>query len=43
MEVEPTSQHVTQIAYIATIQPDKSFKIEDTLEQVVPKAGCTVS
>ena len=43
MEVEPTSQHVTQNAYIATIQPDKSFKIEETLEQVVPKAGCTVS
>jgi urea transport system substrate-binding protein len=43
MVVDPSNQHVTQNAYIATIQPDKSFKLEQTFENVVPDAGCTVS
>ena len=43
MTIDPENQHVVQNAYIATIQPDKSFKLEETIEKVTPKAGCTVS
>jgi hypothetical protein len=34
---------MVQNAYIATIQPDKSFKLEETIENVTPDAGCTIS
>ncbi|MGH2614954.1 MAG: substrate-binding protein [Thermomicrobiales bacterium] len=40
---DPSNQHMIQNGYIATIQPDKSFQIEQTFENVVPQAGCTVS
>ena len=43
LTTDPSNQHMTQNAYIATIQPDKSFKLEETIENVVPQAGCTVS
>jgi urea transport system substrate-binding protein len=43
LTVDPENQHVIQSAYIATIQPDKSFKLEETIEQVTPNAGCSVS
>jgi urea transport system substrate-binding protein len=40
---DPENQHMVQNAYIATIQPDKSFKLEETIENVTPQANCTVS
>jgi urea transport system substrate-binding protein len=43
LTTDPSNQHMTQNAYIATIQPDKSFKLEETIENVVPQAGCTIS
>jgi ABC-type branched-subunit amino acid transport system substrate-binding protein len=43
LQADPDNQHMIQNAYIATIQPDKSFKIEETIEHVVPQAGCTIS
>jgi hypothetical protein len=43
MSTDPENQHIVQSAYIATIQPDKSFKLEQTIENVVPQANCTVS
>lgn len=43
LTTDATNHHVTQDASIATIQPDKSFKLEQTLPQVAPKAGCTVT
>jgi urea transport system substrate-binding protein len=43
LAVDPSNQHMTQNGYIATIQPDKSFKLEQTVERVTPNAGCTVS
>ena len=42
LTTDPSNQHMTQNAYIATIQPDKSFKLEETIENVVPQAGCTL-
>jgi urea transport system substrate-binding protein len=43
LTVDAKTQYVTQDAYIATVQSDKSFKLEQTLKQVPPKAGCTVA
>ena len=43
LTTDPSNQHMVQNAYIATIQPDKSFKLEETIENVVPQAGCTIS
>ncbi|HZA91400.1 MAG TPA: ABC transporter substrate-binding protein, partial [Gemmatimonadales bacterium] len=43
LTTDPSNQHMTQNAYIATIQPDKSFKLEETIENVAPQAGCTIS
>jgi urea transport system substrate-binding protein len=43
LKIDPINQHMTQNAYIATIQPDKSFKLEETIENVAPQAGCTIS
>jgi urea transport system substrate-binding protein len=43
LTTDPSNQHMTQNAYIATIQSDKSFKLEQTIENVVPQAGCTIS
>jgi urea transport system substrate-binding protein len=43
LTTDPENQHMVQNAYIATIQPDKSFKLEQTIENVTPDAGCTVS
>jgi ABC-type branched-subunit amino acid transport system substrate-binding protein len=43
MSTDPDNQHIVQNAYIATIQPDKSFKLEETIENVVPQANCTIS
>jgi urea transport system substrate-binding protein len=43
LETDPSNQHMIQNAYIATIQPDKSFQLEQTIENVVPQAGCTLS
>jgi urea transport system substrate-binding protein len=43
LTTDPTNQHMTQNAYIATIQPDKSFKLEEKIENVAPQAGCTIS
>jgi len=43
LTIDPTNQHMVQNAYIATIQPDKSFKLEETIENVAPQAGCTLS
>jgi urea transport system substrate-binding protein len=43
LTTDPSNQHMTQNAYIATIQPDKSFKLEETIENVTPQAGCTIS
>jgi hypothetical protein len=40
---DPSNQHMVQNAYIATIQPDKSFKLEETIENVAPQAGCTIA
>ncbi|MBA2595408.1 MAG: substrate-binding protein [Chloroflexia bacterium] len=42
LTTDPSNQHMVQNAYIATIQPDKSFKLEETIENVSPQAGCTV-
>jgi hypothetical protein len=42
LKTDPSNQHMTQNAYIATIQPDKSFKLEETIENVAPQAGCTL-
>ena len=43
LKTDPSNQHMVQNAYIATIQPDKSFKLEETIENVTPNAGCTIS
>jgi urea transport system substrate-binding protein len=43
LKTDPSNQHMVQNAYIATIQPDKSFKLEETIENVAPQAGCTIS
>jgi urea transport system substrate-binding protein len=43
LSTDPENQHMIQNAYIATIQPDKSFKLEETIENVTPQAGCTIS
>ena len=43
LATDPENQHMIQNAYIATIQPDKSFKLEETIENVTPQAGCTIS
>jgi urea transport system substrate-binding protein len=43
LTTDPTNQHMIQNAYIATIQSDKSFKLEETIENVAPQAGCTIS
>src|SRR3954451_1353434 len=43
LKTDPSNQHMIQNAYIATIQPDKSFKLEETIENVTPQAGCTIS
>ncbi len=43
MTTDPSNQHMVQNAYIATIQSDKTFKLEETIENVTPQAGCTVS
>jgi urea transport system substrate-binding protein len=43
LTTDSTNQHMVQNAYIATIQPDKSFKLEETIENVAPQAGCTLS
>jgi urea transport system substrate-binding protein len=43
LTTDPSNLHMVQNAYIATIQPDKSFKLEETIENVAPQAGCTIS
>jgi urea transport system substrate-binding protein len=43
LTTDPSNQHMVQSAFIATIQADKSFNLEQTIENVIPKAGCTVS
>jgi urea transport system substrate-binding protein len=43
LTTDPDNQHMVQNAYIATIQPDKSFQLEQTIENVTPDAGCTIS
>jgi hypothetical protein len=43
LTTDPTNQHMVQNAYIATIQPDKSFKLDETIEKVAPQAGCTLT
>jgi urea transport system substrate-binding protein len=43
LTTDPENQHMVQNAYIATIQPDKSFKLEETIEHVTPQANCTIS
>ena len=43
LTTDATNQHMVQNAYIATIQSDKSFQLEETIENVTPQADCTVS
>jgi urea transport system substrate-binding protein len=43
LTTDSSNQHMVQNAYIATIQPDKSFKLEETIENVAPQAGCTIT